>query len=377
MLVSDEVLAEYDAPLGAVLAERRRIEQTTNPDIDLGDHVVLQGGPQAYKIAEHWVIRNRHTGETHHHAVKIETYRRLKTKGGWIHDDEHSITLDDDGGDEILPLATFLGSIRGVDVPTQPGSYLIFPVRGDRVNADSLRQLLETVSAGGKAAVVADVLSTVGDDPETLRALVTRGLENPEASGQAAAALNLARYSTERDEFKALMAANAPERSYQAHLQKNPWMFGSEYSELLPRRVWTRDEEQDFMLRRTVDGYIEAIEIKTTLNGAALFVHDGSRDMYYPQSDLSRAIGQVMQYLEELDADRHRIRSRDDEDTNKIRAKIIIGRDGDQAQQQALRRLNGHLHRIEVLTFDQLVRIAEQVLAALNSVLTPPEEVQA
>lgn len=76
-------------------------------------------------------------------------------------------------------------------------------------------------------------------------------------------------------------------------------------------------------------------------------------------------------YLKKLDADRHAIIARDGEDTCKIRAKIIIGRDRDQAQRQALRLYNGHLHRIEVITFDQLLRIARRVLTYLEGVIKP------
>jgi hypothetical protein len=39
-------------------------------------------------------------------------------------------------------------------------------------------------------------------------------------------------------------------------------MFGSEYSERLENRVLTRGSQQDFVLRRTSDGYIELEEIK-------------------------------------------------------------------------------------------------------------------
>ena len=78
-----------------------------------------------------------------------------------------------------------------------------------------------------------------------------------------------------------------------------------------------------------------------------------------------------MHYLELLDAERDLILRRDREDVNKIRAKIIIGRDGDEAQRQALCRLNAHLHRIEILTFDQLGRIARQVISTLERVIYP------
>lgn len=44
----------------------------------------------------------------------------------------------------------------------------------------------------------------------------------------------------------------------------------------------------------------------------------------------------------------------------------MIGRDGDGPQVRALRRLNGHLHGIEVITFDGLLRIARWVLSYLE-----------
>ncbi|MFM7370106.1 MAG: Shedu anti-phage system protein SduA domain-containing protein, partial [Sphaerospermopsis kisseleviana] len=152
---------------------------------------------------------------------------------------------------------------------------------------------------------------------------------------------------------------------------ENPWMFGSEYSAILDRRTWTRDEQQDFVVRRTTDNYMEIIEIKTPLEGKPLFIYDKSHKSYYPAVELSKVIGQVQNYLEKLDGDRNSILANDGEDTNKIRAKIIIGRDGDKDQQKALRRLNGHLYRIEIITFDQLLRIAQNVLNYLQGIFIP------
>lgn len=54
----------------------------------------------------------------------------------------------------------------------------------------------------------------------------------------------------------------------------------SEYSELVDRRTLTCDEQQDFVVRRTVDGYLEIIEIKTPLKGRALFRYDRSHNTY-------------------------------------------------------------------------------------------------
>ena len=159
---------------------------------------------------------------------------------------------------------------------------------------------------------------------------------------------------------------NVSESMIQKHLEENPWCFGSEYSELINRRTWARDDNLDFMLRRTADNYLEIIEIKTPLK-EPLFIYDNSHKNYYSSSKLSQVIGQVVQYIEEIERQRDFIISKDKCDTLKIRARIIIGRDGDDEQKSALRNLNAHLHRIEIITFDQLLRIANRVLEVFEN----------
>jgi len=160
-----------------------------------------------------------------------------------------------------------------------------------------------------------------------------------------------------------LISIDAEEKEFQKLLKENPRILGSEYGELLDRRIWVRDSQQDFMLKRTVDGFLETLEIKRAMNDRPLFNKDDSHKTLYPGSALSKAIGQVVHYLEELDGQRHLILSEDGEDVNKIRAKLIIGRDGDEHQIKVVHNLNSHMHRIEIITYDQLVRIAKRALA--------------
>ena len=113
---------------------------------------------------------------------------------------------------------------------------------------------------------------------------------------------------------------------------------------------------------RTVDGYLEIVEIKTAFS-EPLFLHNKSHDSYYPSSKLSKSIGQVMKYIDEVNRNRDAIIAKDEVDTLKIKARVIVGRDGSPEQQAALRNFNSHLHGIEVITFDQLLKIAQRVLS--------------
>lgn len=338
-------------------------DRKLKPDLAAVKSAVLFDGPKVRRVVKHWKIRDRNTGAEHHDAIVIRTYRKRKDRSEL--DEQHSVTLTGGVNDEIEALSRFLRAVRSDAAEGIETGFLVLPTTGS--SADAIQQVIDSATSDGKIDVLASVLQRTAEDHRLLDVLLERAERDPELFMEAALAINLAGYRTAVAELRTLIEKDqATEREFQIHLEKHPWMFGSEYSELLDRRNWTRGEEQDFMLRRTVDGYIEAVEIKTPLGGKSLFNYDKSHDSYYAASELSKVLGQVEKYIEELEADRHRIQSKDREDTNKIRAKIIIGRDRDERQTQALRRFNGHLHRIEVLTFDQLLKMAEGILGYLE-----------
>lgn len=106
--------------------------------------------------------------------------------------------------------------------------------------------------------------------------------------------------------------------------------------EAFARAAETGDQDalMCYMLRRTVDDYLEIIEIKTAFSDP-LFVLDRDRGVYYPSAELSPVIGQVMRYIEEVDRQRDSILLKDEADTLKIRARVIVGKDHSSAEQAA------------------------------------------
>jgi hypothetical protein len=233
-----------------------------------------------------------------------------------------------------------------------------------------LEQLVGTISAlvgPAKMELVKAVLPRIDGTGSHVNDFLSV-LENsdPQVVQNIGAAARMVEYRRAYDRMVGLVEdTSVTEQALQKHLQENPWMFGSEYSELLDRRKWTRDESLDYMLRRTADNFLEIAEIKTPLKDA-LMVYDKSHKSYYPSAKLSSVLGQVMRYIEEVERNRDHILAKDNCDTLKIKARVIIGRDGAEQHQSALRNLNAHLHRIEVITFDQLLRIAGRVLAVFE-----------
>ena len=346
-------------------------DQDKFPDLSQIQKAVLKNTSRVRKVVSHTVIKDRNTHQVHHDAITIKTWRKGKSESKIDYD--HSVSLTSDGEDEIQKLINFLLTVRNGATKEGSGSYVVVST-SSVPDSSALQKLLNSVSAEGKADAFAAVVQAATNDIDVFEALIKRASQDPYVFAEAGAALNLAAFKSAVIELRALIAnTEAGEGMFQKHLQKFPWMFGSEYSELLDRRRWTRDENQDFVVRRTADGYIELIEIKTPLGNTPLFNHDKSHDSYYPAAELSKVLGQVQKYIGKLDASRDSILANDREDTNKIRAKIVIGRDGDESQRAALRTLNGHLHRIEVITFDQLLKIAESVISYLESSLRPVE----
>jgi hypothetical protein len=333
------------------------------PDLEAAAWAVLKNGPRVRRVARLLTIRNRHTDGVHHHALKIESVKKGRTKEEI--DEKRSVYLDSD--EEIGRLATFLNSLPLAQSQRITGNYVVAPVAPE-TNLAKARQAVAFISTGERANLLVDLIEQLRGDSGALRLLVDAARANPEGLRAVAAALNLGRFTEVLRELEHLIAADAAESEFQKLLSANPWIFGSEYSARVDQRRFTRDEQQDFMLRRTVDGYLEIIEIKTPLQGKPLFNYDNSHDSFYPRSELSEALGQVMKYLEKLDAEVNTIKVNDGVDVAKIRARLIIGHDaGDVRQKQALRRFNAHLHRVEVLTFDQLLRIGRQVVDALST----------
>ncbi|EIZ86655.1 hypothetical protein WYO_0666 [Methylobacterium sp. GXF4] len=210
------------------------------------------------------------------------------------------------------------------------------------------------------------LLRQTTDRPNVLRAVLEHSAAHRDFLTRAASALNLAVYEAAVADLERLVATDAAESAFQSLLAANPWMFGSEYARLLPNRTITVRQQQDFLLTRTADDRLELVEIKTALGGDPLFAYDKAHDVFYQKADLTRVIAQVQNYIADVDGTRDLVLRKFTIDAYKVTARIVIGRDGDEKQMEALKRTNAHLHRIEIITFDGLVRIARRVLAHLG-----------
>jgi Shedu protein SduA, C-terminal len=345
---------------------RLRIQsKVKNPNVGQVITSTVKDGPQSYIYATIYEIIDPADSSHHHWCLKLDSCNRGK-RVGWTFKADKSLTVE--GAPSLEVLANLIKATIAGQLAQKTGDFRLIPAE----QLKSIRGLLRFARHADSAKRL-QVIQAVLEELELNDIEPAEWLKVFESGADGvrqtiAVAARLVEYKRVRQELVGLIEANALEGPIQKILTSNPWLFGSEYSELLSRRSWTRDDRLDFMLRRTVDNYLEIIEIKTPFH-EPLLKYDGSHDSYAPSSALSLALGQVVRYIEEIERDRDSILAKDKCDTLKVRARLIIGRDGDEEMMAALRNFNGHLHRIEVLTFDQLIRIADRVLSVFEESL--------
>jgi hypothetical protein len=342
-----------------------RIQQTfRNPNVGFVKQVVLKDGPRTYRLASLFEIKNPNTNEFHHYCLKIDSLD-FRKKDGWFAKVDKSVSIDGDGdeGGELEKLYKFLCAVYEDKLPNQSGHVHIIDAK-DYARLEKILDALPNLAAADKLELIKTVLNKLDESPDYTSDFVKIFQESNHAIlANISAASRLVEYRAAYSDFERLIDnQETKEPEIQKHLESNPWIFGGEYSELLDRRIWTRDQAFDFMLRRSIDNFLEIIEIKRAIKDP-LFNFDSSHKCYYPSAKLSQVIGQVLGYMENVERSRDSIIAKDGEDPARIRARIVIGRDGSKEEQAALHLLNCHLHRVEVMTYDQLRRISQRTLS--------------
>lgn len=370
-------MAKTPLPANTSLEDvKLRIKETySNPNVGRVEQVWLKEGPRVFRVATLLEILDPKVGKRHHYSLKLDTLNRT-TKVGWFSKAEQSIRIEGKPeDDEIERLFSFLAAHREGIFDGKTGNLRIVSSE-QYYQLEKFLTVLPNFASIDRLNIVKTILSQFDSNISNVQDFLS-AFQYSEGTTlrHIAVASRVVEYKKAFEVMKSMIENNQiNESEIQKHLTANPWMFGSEYSELLDRRTWTRDNRLDFMLRRSVDGYLEVVEIKTPFQ-EDLLVYDKSHDSYSPCSKLSQVIGQVVKYIEEVNRDRDKIIAKDKCDALKVCARIIVGRDGNENMMAALRSFNSHLHGIEIITFDQLMRIAKRVLSVFDNEISPSKNI--
>jgi antiviral defense system Shedu protein SduA len=179
------------------------------------------------------------------------------------------------------------------------------------------------------------------------------------------------------DEYREMLDQDHVESVWQSWFQKNDWVLGSEFVEVIDSRAIDRNNIADF-LGRAYDGFLDVVEIKRPGGNLGFWAHSRDHNNLIQSADLTKAITQANNYLFALETEINSNKFRDYVENTKIakpRCTLIFGRSKDWGDQewQAFRILNASMQSLAVLTYDQVLERAERMhggfhLADENSV---------
>jgi hypothetical protein len=328
----------------------------------LVDRRLTQAGDKSHTEEE--VLRSTKSSSIHVHAtflgpgalsVKLRGWHKSSPAGlrmGWPHGE---LTL---ANDEVIHLRNLLSQYLAVGAEPDVGEYVV-------IRVDQAPELMDPSERAKAALRIAQVLSR----PE-----VAQQMSGGDLGDELLAALE----STVRlRELRAavqelqdhLSNGDDEERIYQGWCDRHPWAFGSAWlGRDQVRRIGVGDHV-DGLLESSANGLRDVLELKRPSH--SVLAWDSDHRNYYFSSDVSRALGQCHRYLDVLHQDVGIAGLRDHPQVVGYhpRALIVIGRSHEWADDQlrALHGLNGRLHGITVLTYDQLLRQGRRALDAVES----------
>ncbi len=161
--------------------------------------------------------------------------------------------------------------------------------------------------------------------------------------------------------------------SWQKWIYDNNWIFGIQYGMAIEKEKVGFDNIPDFLFP-TIDGFLDILEIKLPTSDVIKedTSHTGS---FVWSSDTNKAIGQVVNYIHQIELNQLQIQQKINRHYSKEigkelfiikpRAFILIGKSEqyEPEQKEALRKLNYSLHGIEVLTYTDLLQRGNNIIS--------------
>lgn len=159
--------------------------------------------------------------------------------------------------------------------------------------------------------------------------------------------------------------AGQSEKIFQNWIENNIWTLGIDYIKKHSARQIGIKSESDLIME-TTDGFIDLIELKRPK--FELFKFDNSHKCYYPSNELSKVIGQCMEYLKILDNYKLILEKQYKFKLLRPRIKIIVGRtvSFNDEMYEALRMLNSNLNHMEIISYDYLCLCGENIISYYN-----------
>lgn len=169
-------------------------------------------------------------------------------------------------------------------------------------------------------------------------------------------------------EFEDAIGTQNQESFWQEWFGKNKWILGSEYLNILPERDIDVDDIADYLVR-SIDGFLDVVEIKKP--NLQFWTKPDSHGNLCPTASLTAAITQCLNYLYRIELQSNLVdflERVDKTKTVKPQCMLVYGRSNNWGEDEykALRILNAAYHQLHIITYDQLLVRAKQLLGVYN-----------
>lgn len=297
------------------------------------DPCELRQGPRSSTCAVFFRNTHRTTGEN---IVSLKIARLGKKNGLSFEKAEKSITLCASELDKLIDY------IQEYYTPLNIG-------------------MKEFISVDDDAAKLFAKINDLGiTDEEVVDKLYTSGIltEN----------LGVAIVAAERNraisEYEHAISKKYVEFFWQEWFGKNKWILGSEYLNILPDRDIDVDDIADYLMK-SVDGFLDVVEIKKP--DINFWTRPDSHGNLCPAAPLTAAITQCLDYLYKIERQSNSVEFMErvgGTKTVKPQCMLVYGRSVDWGEQElkALRILNSAYHQLHIITYDQILFRAKQLL---------------
>ena len=311
------------------------------PEEETIEQKVLKDGTFVKKIAQTVIVDHKTKGRRVE-SLTIDEFRKKRKIDPWPYNATARVSLDHDATRNLLIYLLahkeFLKVQRTTTYTLLTGAQELSDLKPVELNA--LVTLIQIAAQKGKLGEII----------------------KPEAIDNFNAAIQQARYKSAVDQLKKMLPdSSLDENAYKKWFVEHHWVFGTEYAGTENGTKIGWDVEGDIILR-SIDGYQDLIELKLPTTEVLIF--DQSHTNWFPSSDLSKAISQVIKYFQDTEDARIMLAQKEKLPFLKPRARIVIGRSVDWTQDKhdSLRRLNGSLHNIQIMTYDHLLASAQRMI---------------
>jgi len=240
----------------------------------------------------------------------------------------------------------------------------------NKVDGNLLKTVLNKVSENEKLKLVLEALSE--NEIQNLHAAIRqsthqRALQNLQLLLKLEEESNIVEAITNHNQLRPYLAKQ-PEKIFQRWIEHNIWTLGIDYIKKHHARQIGINSESD-LLMETTDGFIDLIELKRPKFD--LFSYDDSHKSYFPSKELSKVIGQCLQYLKVLENYKLVLEREYKFKILRPRIKIIVGRSHkfNDEQHEALRILNATLNHMQIISYDYLHACGENIISYYNGQL--------